>query len=96
MWLFVGRGCLLTQFDKRQKEVFVSEDKIIELLFKRVEKPKGLFDIKIVNVFDNRYRINLWIRVEDKGVSKTKVGTSYFAILEEDSLKIKTFLNGKH
>lgn len=73
----------------------MSEGEIIELLFKQVKKPKGLFDIKVVNVFDNRYRINLWVKIEEEGVSKKKVGASYFAILESDCLKIKEPSEGK-
>lgn len=58
------------------------------LLFKQVEKPKNLLMTKIINVFDNRYRINLYVTVEENGLTKRKIKSSYFARLVGDSLEI--------
>lgn len=61
---------------------------IEELLFKQVERPKGVQAVKIANVFDNRYRINVWVRVEEDGFEKNKIHSSYFAHLNGNNLEI--------
>ena len=66
-----------------------NSEMIKELLFNQVEKPKGLVDVKAVNVFDNRYRINLWVQYEDEGLTRTKIGASYFAVLDGEELRLK-------
>ena len=67
----------------------MSEDEIKDMLFKQVEKPKGLVSVRAVNVFDNRYRINLWVQREEDGLTKTKIGASYFAVIDGEGLRIK-------
>jgi hypothetical protein len=66
-----------------------NSEMIKELLFKQVEKPKGLTDVRAVNVFDNRYRINLWVQYEEEGLARTKIGASYFAVLDGEELRLK-------
>lgn len=67
----------------------VNEDDVKEMLFKQVDRPKGLVSVKAINVFDNRYRINLWVQLEEDGLTKTKIGASYFAIIDGEGLRIK-------
>jgi hypothetical protein len=66
-----------------------NSEMIKELLFNQVERPKGLVDVKAINVFDNRYRINLWVQYEDEGLTRTKIGASYFAVLDGEELRLK-------
>lgn len=65
-----------------------SNEKIQKLLFKQVKKPKNVHEVRIANVFDNRYRINVWITVEEDNLTKRKIGASYFAHFDGDNLKI--------
>ena len=51
---------------------------IESLLFKQVPKPKNHLMTKIVNVWENRYRINVWIEVEEDNLTKKKIHSSYF------------------
>lgn len=51
---------------------------IESLLFKMVEKPKHHLLTKIINVWENRYRINVWIEVEEDNLTKKKIHSSYF------------------
>jgi hypothetical protein len=51
---------------------------IESLLFKQVPKPKHHLMTKIINVWENRYRINVWIEVEEDNLSKKKIHSSYF------------------
>lgn len=66
-----------------------SNNKIKELLFSQKERPKNLHEVKIVNVFDDRYRINVWVRHSDNGIEGTKIHSSYFARFDGDSLDIR-------
>ena len=61
---------------------------IESLLFKQVEKPKHLLMTKITNVFGNRYRINLYVQIEEDGLTKKKISASYFCHYNPGKLEI--------
>jgi len=61
---------------------------IESLLFKQVEKPKNHFMTKIINVFDNRYRINVYTEIEEDGLIKRKIANSYFTHYTKGKLTI--------
>jgi hypothetical protein len=61
---------------------------IEKMLFKQVKKPKGLHEVRISNVFDNRYRINVWTATEEDNLTKMKIHSSYFAHLKGEELVI--------
>lgn len=72
------------------KPVHMDDQKNIkDLLFLQHERPKHLHDVKIVNVFEDRYRINVWVRVEEGGFEKTKIHSSYFARYDGENLHIR-------
>lgn len=56
----------------------MNELEIESLLFKQVEKPKHHLITKITNVFSNRYRINVYTQIEEEGLIKKKIASSYF------------------
>lgn len=51
---------------------------IESLLFKQVSKPKNHFMTKIINVWENRYRINVYVETEEDNLIKRKIHSSYF------------------
>ena len=51
---------------------------IESLLFKQVSKPKNHLMTKIVNVWENRYRINVYTEIEQDNLIKRKIHSSYF------------------
>ena len=51
---------------------------IESLLFKQVSKPKHHLMTKIINVWGNRYRINIYIQIEEDGLTKKRISNSYF------------------
>ena len=51
---------------------------IESLLFKQVEKPKHYLMTKIINVWENRYRINVYIEIEEDNLIKKRIHSSYF------------------
>lgn len=55
-----------------------------DLLFQQIERPKGSYFVKIINVYENRYRINIWSKISENGFEKTKITSSYFAVYKSD------------
>lgn len=63
---------------------------IESLLFKQVAKPKHHFMTKIINVWENRYRINIYIQIEEDNLTKRKIYSSYFCHYKPGKLTIVT------
>ena len=61
---------------------------IEHLLYQKVEKPKNHLMTKIINVFDNRYRINVYVQIEEDGLTKKRIAQSYFCHYAKGELKI--------
>jgi hypothetical protein len=66
------------------------EHDVCSLLFEQIGKPKNLEMCRAINVYDNRYRINVYTRshcpVYD--IDKVRITQSYFAKLQDDELTI--------
>jgi hypothetical protein len=69
---------------------------IESLLFKQVEKPKNHLMTKIINVWENRYRINVYTEIFDETIqlTKRKIHASYFCHYSPGKLEIKDSPNG--
>jgi len=61
---------------------------IEHLLFKQVKKPKNHLLTKIINVYENRYRINVYVQIEEEGLIKKKIAQSYFCHYRPGELNI--------
>lgn len=61
---------------------------IEHLLFQQVEKPKNFLMLRIINVYSNRYRINLYIEIEENNLIKRKIKNSYFCHYSPGQLNI--------
>lgn len=61
---------------------------IESLLFKQVEHPKNFLMTKIINVYDNRYRINVYTEFEEDNLIKKRIYASYFCHYNPGVLKI--------
>ncbi len=74
---------------KRKKQDAPMVD-ICTLLFKQRERPKNLEACKAINVYDNKYRINVYTRSYDDfwDIDKVRITQSYFAKLDGDNLTI--------
>jgi hypothetical protein len=70
---------------------------IESLLFKQVEKSKNFLMTKIINVFNNRYRVNVYIEIYEDNLVKKRIQSSYFChynpgklvIIPENDKKLK-------
>ena len=56
---------------------------ICSMLFKQVQKPERYMMCKAMNVYDNKYRINVYTKHEEDGLTKQRISNSYFAKLNE-------------
>ena len=65
-------------------------DNICTLLFKQIHKPKNIEFCKAVNVYDNKYRINVYSKTYDSnlGIEKKRITHSYFAKFNDEKLEI--------
>lgn len=73
----------------RDPEVLRDADKIKELLFRQKERPKNLEEVRIIPVFEDRYRINLWVCLQEDGLQKKKIGASYFVRFDGENLIVR-------
>lgn len=54
------------------------DHEIESLFFKQVEKPKHYLMTKIIKLWDNRYRINVYVQIEEDNLTKKRIVSSYF------------------
>lgn len=74
----------------KQNKVGIPETLIERLLFEQVEKPSKHIGTKVINVYDNRYRINVYHEIFDEELNlyKRRMFSSFFAVYDNDNLKI--------
>lgn len=65
-----------------------NEFEIERLLFKQVDKPKHYLMTKIINVFHDYYRINVYTQTEEEGLLKKKIAQSYMTTFRSGVLRI--------
>ena len=61
---------------------------IESLLFKQVARPKHHLMTKITNLWENRYRINVYIEIEEDNLIKRRIHSSYFCHYKPGNLTI--------
>lgn len=64
------------------------DHEIESLLFKQVEKPKNHLMTKIIKLWDNRYRINVYTEIFEDNLIKRKISSSYFCHYNPGKLTI--------
>lgn len=72
-----------------KKETKLSDEDILLQVFIQKGRPKDVIKTAVVNVFDNRYRINVWQSINHPLLPKAgKIVASYFVIVT-DKLEVK-------
>ena len=61
---------------------------IENLLFQQVEKPKHYLMTKVIKLWDNRYRVNVYTEFEEDKLIKRKISSSYFCHYNPGKLTI--------
>lgn len=61
------------------------------LLFKQIKKPDNLVHCKAINVYNNKYRINLYTKRYNEiyDVEQTRITQSYFCRVTGNNLEIQ-------
>lgn len=74
----------------KQNSIGVADTLIERLLFEQVEKPAKHLGTKVINVYDNRYRINVYHEVFDPELNlyKRRMFSSFFAAYKDHELHI--------
>ena len=64
---------------------------ICDLLWEQVDKPKNLETCRAINVYDNKYRINVYTRSHDElyDLDRVRITQSFFCRLDGDRLTIR-------
>jgi len=57
---------------------------ICDLLFEQVSKPNDFLTCKAINLYSNRYRVNIYSQTEEDGLLKKRISQSYFTTLSEN------------
>jgi hypothetical protein len=57
---------------------------ICDLLFEQVSKPNDFLMCKAINLYSNRYRVNIYSQTEEDGLLKKRISHSYFTTLSEN------------
>lgn len=66
----------------------MNDNDIENLLYKIIEKPKNYLMTKIINVYSNKYRINIYCETEKDDLIQKRICQSYFCQYKEKELKI--------
>jgi len=76
---------------KSQKANFGPVVDVCDLLWKQIDRPKNLEDCKAINVYDNKYRINVYTKSHCPiyDIDKVRITQSYFARLDGEELVIR-------
>lgn len=67
-------------------------DSVCTLLFKQVEKPQHFKMCKAINVYDNKYRINVYTHEVINDIQSQRISQSYFAKLADDGSSLDILL----
>lgn len=74
----------MTTFEEqpKTKKPRMSEDQILSEVFIQMGKPDNIIKATAVNVFANRYRVNIWQSINNPFLPKAgKIVASYFVIV---------------
>lgn len=79
----------LEEETKKKKKPVLSEADILSEVYKQKGKPDNIIKAVAVNVFDNRYRVNIWQSLNNPILPKAgKIVGTYFVIVT-NSLEVK-------
>lgn len=67
-------------------------DSICTLLFQQIEKPSNFKMCKAINVYDNKYRINVYTHEVINDIESQRISQSYFAKLAGDGSSLEILL----
>lgn len=77
--------------EKRKEVDKMKPYDICNLLFQQVPEPRNIEECRAINVYDNKYRVNVYTRSYDEfwDIEKVRITQSYFCKLNGDKLEIQ-------
>lgn len=69
--------------DEKIKDNPINKEFVQEKILEINGKPKNFSHVNAVNVFDNRWRVNVYTQ-EDGFIKKKRIQASYFCVISED------------
>lgn len=79
----------MKEFPTKEVKDWGESESICTLLFKQLEKPKNYKMCKAINVYDNKYRINIYTHEVINGIDSQRISKSYFAKLAGDGSSLE-------
>lgn len=62
-----------------------NDSDVCGLLFKQVDRPLGYLMCKAINVYNDRYRVNVYVKTDVEGIEGKRISNSYFCQLDEQN-----------
>lgn len=69
------------------------EKNICDIIFNHVDRPKDYLMCKSVNVFDDKYRVNIYTKRYVEGIEGNQIKHSYFCKFNNDNGQL-TIMSG--
>lgn len=67
----------------KREPVSIEQDGVVcDMLLKQIGKPKDLIMCRAINLYDNRYRINVYTKTMKHDIESQKISYSCFARLD--------------
>ena len=63
----------------------MSQEKVCEQVLKQFGKPDHYVSCKAINVYDNKYRVNMYSKTNVEGIEGRKISRSYFIRYDDKS-----------
>jgi hypothetical protein len=61
---------------------------VCDMLLNKIGRPKGLVMCRAINLYDNKYRINIYTKTMVDNIESKRISYSCFAKLDNDQLNI--------
>jgi len=75
---------------KVERPTGVAPELIEDLVLKKMGKPKNFYKISALNVYDNRWRVDVWTsylsKESETGLDSYKIGYSYFCHVQGNEI----------
>lgn len=76
-----------TTIEAPAKKFNPTRDKITLSVLNALGTPPAYLQTKVIPLFDNRYRVNVYTLVSDAGtITKSQISDSFFVIADEDGV----------
>ena len=77
------------EFPVKEIKDWGQSDSICNILFQQIDKPSNYKMCRAFNVYDNKYRINVYTHEVINGIDSQRISKSYFAKLAGDGASLE-------